>query len=154
MSFMWKRDVACLRGFSSVFAHHGTAWKTNEPSRRPRRVIGTSYDIGRQFMHTNDSTVNDGGAIGQDEFLEALQKVLPLDDKRASAKPVGLAVSGGVDSMALATLYANCKRPQLPKLHGIIIDHKARPESTEEAQWVAEQLSICEISRVILDVYS
>lgn len=28
----------------------------------------------------------------------------------------------------------------LPKAHGFIVDHKARPESAEEAQWVAEEL--------------
>jgi tRNA(Ile)-lysidine synthase len=57
---------------------------------------------------------------------------------------VGLAVSGGVDSMALATLYSKAlKSPtglSLPQCHGIIIDHKFRPESTEEAKWVSEQL--------------
>lgn len=44
--------------------------------------------------------------------------------------------------MALATLYARALQADqyLPQCHGIIIDHKARPESTEEAEWVAEQL--------------
>jgi tRNA(Ile)-lysidine synthase TilS/MesJ len=57
---------------------------------------------------------------------------------------LGLAISGGVDSMALATLYSTAlKSPtgsHLPQCHGIIIDHKFRPESTEEAKWVSEQL--------------
>jgi len=59
---------------------------------------------------------------------------------------IGLAISGGVDSMALATLYSKAlKSPtgsHLPKCHGIIIDHKFRPESTEEAKWVSEQLKL------------
>ena len=44
--------------------------------------------------------------------------------------------------MALATLYANAiaKDRTLPTCHAFIIDHKARPESTEEAEWVKEQL--------------
>lgn len=88
------------------------------------------------------------GAIGDDEFLEALQRVLPLEQLQPTSPPVGLAVSGGVDSMAIATLYSRCKQShQLPDLHGIIVDHKARPESGEEAAWVAEQLSTCETSR-------
>ena len=55
---------------------------------------------------------------------------------------VGLAISGGVDSMALASLYSTARRNNegLPVPHGIIIDHKARPESGEEAKWVAEEL--------------
>lgn len=44
--------------------------------------------------------------------------------------------------MALATLYSAALRKErsLPNCHGLIVDHRARPESTEEAQWVAEQL--------------
>ncbi|KAF2189629.1 hypothetical protein K469DRAFT_683045 [Zopfia rhizophila CBS 207.26] len=44
--------------------------------------------------------------------------------------------------MALATLYANAleKNSSLPKCHAIIIDHKIRDESSEEAKWVAEVL--------------
>jgi hypothetical protein len=44
--------------------------------------------------------------------------------------------------MALAALYSTARRSNrlLPEPHGFIVDHKARPESTEEAEWVAEQL--------------
>ncbi|KAF1841052.1 uncharacterized protein K460DRAFT_410444 [Cucurbitaria berberidis CBS 394.84] len=57
-------------------------------------------------------------------------------------KPLGFAISGGVDSMALASLYAQARttNPFLPMAHGFIVDHKVRPESTEEAEWVAQQL--------------
>jgi tRNA(Ile)-lysidine synthase len=80
--------------------------------------------------------------IGDDEFLEALHQALPFDKLQRGPHTLGIAVSGGVDSMALATLYANARgAQQLPDLHGFIIDHKARAESTEEARWVAEQLS-------------
>lgn len=45
--------------------------------------------------------------------------------------------------MALAALYANLDLSKdsalLPKAHAFIVDHKVRPESTEEAEWVAEQ---------------
>lgn len=50
--------------------------------------------------------------------------------------------------MALAALYnqAQAANHVLPKAHGFIVDHKVRPESTEEAEWVAEQLrSKCEM---------
>lgn len=54
----------------------------------------------------------------------------------------GIAISGGVDSMALAALYAQSRLedPKLPIPHGFIVDHKVRPESTEEAKWVSQQL--------------
>ena len=82
------------------------------------------------------------GAIGEDEFLGALRRVLP-SSMEGDGKPVtvGLAVSGGVDSMALATLYAKYRNEGMPDLHGFIIDHKARPESAKEARWVADQLN-------------
>ena len=55
---------------------------------------------------------------------------------------IGIAISGGVDSMALATLYKEFREenPSAPKAYGFIVDHRVRPESTEEASWVAEQL--------------
>jgi hypothetical protein len=46
--------------------------------------------------------------------------------------------------MALATLYASLMKStkSVPRAHGIIIDHKVRPESTEEAEWVAAILRV------------
>jgi tRNA(Ile)-lysidine synthase len=44
--------------------------------------------------------------------------------------------------MALAALYTEARSANnlLPKPHGFIVDHRVRPESTEEAEWVAQQL--------------
>lgn len=44
--------------------------------------------------------------------------------------------------MALAAMYkeAQLLNNVLPKPHGFIVDHRVRPESTEEAEWVAQQL--------------
>ena len=55
--------------------------------------------------------------------------------------------------MALASLFAQHRKiyeleeagqlaknfGEFPSDHAFIVDHKARPESTEEAKWVAEQ---------------
>ncbi|KAH8705107.1 hypothetical protein BGW36DRAFT_456623 [Talaromyces proteolyticus] len=66
---------------------------------------------------------------------------------------IGIAVSGGADSMALAGL---CRQLQLDQpelflyLKAFIIDHKARKESSEEAQTVAEWLSKLGIETEIL----
>lgn len=52
-----------------------------------------------------------------------------------------MAISGGVDSMALAALYSELKlaRNYLGMAHAFIVDHKVRSGSSEEAEWVAEQ---------------
>lgn len=68
--------------------------------------------------------------------------------KDAPERNVGIAVSGGVDSMALATLLARHYSLQsrgsndstTTKLHAFIVDHKLRDNSTEEANCVAQQV--------------
>lgn len=60
-------------------------------------------------------------------------------------RSIGIAVSGGVDSMALATLlskHVQDRRDCLQRiqLHAMIVDHKLRDNSTEEASYVAEQI--------------
>ena len=56
-------------------------------------------------------------------------------------RKLGMAISGGVDSMALAALYADltAARNYRSLAHAFIVDHKVREGSTEEAEWVAEQ---------------
>ncbi|MCJ1472511.1 hypothetical protein MMC13_001159 [Lambiella insularis] len=69
---------------------------------------------------------------------------------------LGLAVSGGVDSMALAYL---CRQIQLQEelkengkleLHAFVVDHKARRESTTEAMLVSQRLEELRIPSTIL----
>lgn len=97
----------------------------------------------RWYSSSQSAGVEEAGAtpVSEDEFLGALVRVMP-QARWETQKQVGLAISGGVDSMTLAQLYSRLAESQrkLPKAHGIIIDHKARSDSTEEAQWVADQL--------------
>lgn len=55
---------------------------------------------------------------------------------------LGLAVSGGVDSMALASLCSKIKgtRETRPSFAALIVDHGVRKGSTDEAQRVAHML--------------
>lgn len=72
--------------------------------------------------------------------------------KKHRSGGIGIAISGGVDSMALAALYTQSRRKntELPSAHGFIVDHRVRPESTEEAEWVASQLRLkCEIQHMV-----
>ncbi len=55
----------------------------------------------------------------------------------------GIAVSGGVDSMALARLCQALAAKQLGQklsFHALIVNHHARPEAEKEAAEVSEQL--------------
>lgn len=55
---------------------------------------------------------------------------------------IAIAVSGGVDSMALALLCRRLQEEQRGTLcfRALIVDHKARQDSTEEAKAVALSL--------------
>ncbi|KAK0889583.1 hypothetical protein LTR02_015335 [Friedmanniomyces endolithicus] len=68
--------------------------------------------------------------------------------KKGGAPPrLGLAVSGGVDSMALASL---CSESTKATCIGFIVDHKLRKDSTEEARDVAEELRRLQIEPRVL----
>ncbi|RMY94377.1 hypothetical protein D0864_05541 [Hortaea werneckii] len=71
----------------------------------------------------------------------------------AGLRPLlGLAISGGVDSMALASLCRQFGEASLhhPSFIGFIVDHKLRRGSTEEAHKVAECLRRLRISPRVL----
>ena len=56
---------------------------------------------------------------------------------------VGLGISGGPDSMALAFLFSQLRKEGLVpglRVKGLIVDHKARSDSTSEAHQVASWL--------------
>ena len=65
-----------------------------------------------------------------------------------------IAVSGGADSMALAWLLKkwNEKRENKIKLIGLIVDHKLRAESSEEAKTVAKRLEHIGIEAKVLEL--
>lgn len=74
--------------------------------------------------------------ISLPEYKSLLQNLWPDVPKR-----LGLAVSGGVDSMALSHLTRQLlKEKQIHEVHAFIIDHGARPESAQEASSVADIL--------------
>ncbi|SES80706.1 tRNA lysidine(34) synthetase TilS [Oceanicella actignis] len=51
--------------------------------------------------------------------------------------PLGVAVSGGGDSMALAAVAAEWGRARGVRVEAATVDHRLRPESADEAAWTA-----------------
>jgi tRNA(Ile)-lysidine synthase len=79
--------------------------------------------------------------VGDEEFAARLQPLGPLpapDDPT----PIGVAVSGGADSMCLALLAARWQRRRgaLAPVIGLIVDHGLRAGSADEARVTAERL--------------
>ncbi|RMY91992.1 hypothetical protein D0861_02763 [Hortaea werneckii] len=86
-------------------------------------------------------------------LITDFQKSLRSTWTTAGSRPLlGLAISGGVDSMALASLCHQFGQasPHHPSFVGFIVDHKLRDGSTEEAQKVAESLDRLQISPRVL----
>ncbi len=71
----------------------------------------------------------------------------------ANVRHAGLAVSGGADSVALmhmAHRWQAAVGPSAPRLTVLSVDHRLRPGSGEEAQWVAEQARAIGLDSAIL----
>lgn len=87
--------------------------------------------------------------VGADEFAALMKKVGPwLPD--VPEAPVGLAVSGGADSLALAWLARRWRQHVL----AFVVDHALRPESGVEAHLTVERLEAMGIQARILTLAS
>jgi tRNA(Ile)-lysidine synthase len=76
-----------------------------------------------------------GGAepVAAGEFAAAMAALAPFENKPHLA----VAVSGGRDSLALALLAEHWTRARGGTLTALIVDHRLRPESSDEANHVA-----------------
>lgn len=72
-----------------------------------------------------------------------------LDSLSPPPAPVGVAVSGGPDSLALLLLAAQARPGQV---EAATVDHRLRPESRSEAEWVAALCERLGVSHAILAV--
>ncbi|TQS36628.1 hypothetical protein Golomagni_02913 [Golovinomyces magnicellulatus] len=102
------------------------------------------------FVHTSVICARSFSTkIDPNEFITCLSKGWGADrsseNRKHGARTIGLAVSGGVDSMALAVLCSNLKscnsaEYRLLKFQAFIVDHGIRVGSSDEASSVAEIL--------------
>jgi len=80
-------------------------------------------------------------------FKASLQRLCPDAMYTGGDCRLGIAVSGGVDSMALAYLCSHvrdihgaCEATTRPRLRAFIVDHRVRDGSAVEAKAVAKRL--------------
>jgi tRNA(Ile)-lysidine synthase len=66
-------------------------------------------------------------------------------------KRIGVAVSGGSDSMAMLQVMARIAPQAGWTIHAVTVDHGLRPESASEAQFVQDACTALGIEHVILD---
>lgn len=68
---------------------------------------------------------------------DALLRLPEWDPPALWPERIGVAVSGGSDSMALLHLVVRACRLQGASVHAVTVDHRLRPEAAEEARFVA-----------------
>ncbi|KIW63866.1 tRNA(Ile)-lysidine synthetase [Phialophora macrospora] len=88
-------------------------------------------------------------------FLKSIWNKHELEMGRRQAIPIGVCVSGGPDSMALAFLLKQFSLRSddiTTRPVAFIVNHNARKESSEEAKYVGSQLRKLEIESDILDM--
>jgi len=83
------------------------------------------------------------------KFKASLSRLCPGVLTAGGDSRIGIAVSGGVDSMALAYLCSQLRDTQStsqetthPRLRAFIVDHRVREGSAVEARAVAKKLRI------------
>ncbi|KFZ12490.1 hypothetical protein V501_04202 [Pseudogymnoascus sp. VKM F-4519 (FW-2642)] len=102
-----------------------------------------------------------GAAISLDRFIGSLRQLnhkgLNQLTENTNGKPckpltIGLAISGGVDSMALASLCSRIQSKDQFKFHAFVVDHKVRAGSGDEAHAVAKILEEKDIPTDVLKI--
>ncbi|SMR71233.1 tRNA(Ile)-lysidine synthase [Aliiroseovarius halocynthiae] len=73
---------------------------------------------------------------------QIFENALDRARQRGPVSRLGLAVSGGSDSMAMLVLATAWAKAQGVTLHAATVDHGLRPEAAQEAAWVKERCTV------------
>ncbi|KAK1079416.1 hypothetical protein LTR33_006408 [Friedmanniomyces endolithicus] len=138
------------------YFEHQRALLVNDVAASLERVLQNINKLNRSL----EGVIAVGSEFGQVEGLwSQFENVMAKEPEKEGAKNAkegaadeGLAVSGGVDSMALASLSSETTQAtgHYSPLIGFIVDHKLRKDSTEEARNVAEELRRLQIEPRVL----
>jgi len=93
-----------------------------------------------------DSDFTAAAPIGRDEFAFRMARLGPFE----AAPRLAVGCSGGADSMALTLLMQDWATDQGGTMTALTVDHRLRPDSTEEANRVAAWLNAWNIPHEIL----
>ncbi|KFZ11214.1 hypothetical protein V502_07666 [Pseudogymnoascus sp. VKM F-4520 (FW-2644)] len=101
-----------------------------------------------------------GAAISLDRFIASLRQLnhrglnqlKETNGKPCSPLTIGLAISGGVDSMALASLCSGVQSKGQLRFRAFVVDHKVRAGSGDEAHAVAKILAEKDIPTDVLKI--
>ncbi|OBT57205.1 hypothetical protein VE04_02700 [Pseudogymnoascus sp. 24MN13] len=112
-------------------------------------------------LHRTGWSGRGAAAISLDRFIASLQQLnhkgLNQLTENTNGKPckpltIGLAISGGVDSMALASLCSRIQSKDRFKFRAFVVDHKVRAGSGDEAHAVAKILGEKDIPTDVLKI--
>lgn len=101
------------------------------------------------MRHRSPARVVATGGVGGGPLPPRFERHLRGSGLIRPGEPVLVALSGGVDSMVLLALLRTLRREWRLDLRAAHFDHRIRPESGEEAEWIA---SICDEWEVPLEV--
>ncbi|KFY62208.1 hypothetical protein V496_04692 [Pseudogymnoascus sp. VKM F-4515 (FW-2607)] len=101
-----------------------------------------------------------GAAISLDRFIASLRQLnhkglnqlTETHGKPHNPLTIGLAISGGVDSMALASLCSRIQSKDRFRFRAFVVDHKVRAGSGDEAHAVAKILKEKDIPTDVLKI--
>ncbi len=88
--------------------------------------------------------------ITDGDFSKLMDKIYPQNDGSNDCNNIAVACSGGHDSMALALLMRDWAKTNKYKMAALIVDHKLRDDSTNEAKLVKKRLNHADITAHIL----
>ncbi|OBT91135.1 hypothetical protein VE02_00022 [Pseudogymnoascus sp. 03VT05] len=112
------------------------------------------------ILHRTGWSGRGAAAISLDRFIASLRRLnhkglnqlTETHGKPSKPLTIGLAISGGVDSMALASLCSGIQNKDRFRFRAFVVDHKVRAGSGDEAHAVAKILEEKDIPTDVLKI--